>query len=300
MSPQSLAADFFLIAHDPFDGGRLAISTEILGCGLVGAELADLVLARRLRIDGDDVVVTESGTPADEIDSYVLEAVGQDVGAPRACLDRAPPGRALRLVADRLVGHRGPAPGAGHPADRRGRQPDRFPADDLLAAWRAPAAPSSICCGRRRTSPWCPACWPRWWASSGSRGCWRGDRPRDAARDARRDRTEPADGPAGRVRRGPGGHRRGVAAGAVTVCRRSPPRSTSSSTLTPHMSRALRDHPGPSSACTTTISGGNGDTARPNGLMAITPGVRTAVFCPRRPPAMAARRCGIPSTCYPT
>jgi len=25
VSPQSLAADFFLIAHDPFDDGRLAI-----------------------------------------------------------------------------------------------------------------------------------------------------------------------------------------------------------------------------------------------------------------------------------
>ena len=76
MARQPLALDFFLIAHDPFDDGRLRISTELLGCGLVGAELADLALAHRLGIDGDDLVVLDPGGQLDEVDDYVIEAVG--------------------------------------------------------------------------------------------------------------------------------------------------------------------------------------------------------------------------------
>jgi hypothetical protein len=134
-SRQPLALDFFLIAHDPFDGGRLAISTEILGCGLVGAEIADLVLARRLRIDGDDVVVTEPGGQVDDIDGYVLEAVdGQEsVHSVRSWIEPLQDGL-YALIGDRLVAAGVLRREQGTRRIGRGRQPDRFPADDLLAA----------------------------------------------------------------------------------------------------------------------------------------------------------------------
>jgi Golgi phosphoprotein 3 (GPP34) len=135
-----LAADFFLIAHDPFDGGRLAISTEILGCGLVGAEVADLILARRLRVDGDDLVVgepsgREPGGPLDEADDYVLEALaGQDSVHPvRTWVEPLQDGL-YALVGDRLVASGVLRREHGTRRIGRGRQPDRFPADDLLAA----------------------------------------------------------------------------------------------------------------------------------------------------------------------
>jgi hypothetical protein len=135
-SRQPLALDFFLIAHDPFDGGRLAISTEILGCGLVGAEIAELVLARRLRVDGDDVVVvTEPRGPVDEIDGYVLEAVdGQEsVHSVRAWIEPLQDGL-YALIGDRLVASGVLRREHGTRRIGRGRQPDRFPASDLLAA----------------------------------------------------------------------------------------------------------------------------------------------------------------------
>jgi Golgi phosphoprotein 3 (GPP34) len=135
VSPQSLAADFFLIVHDPFDDGRLAISTEILGCGLVGAELAQLVLARRLRVDDDGVVVTEPGGQVDEVDGYVIEAVSnQDAVHPvRAWIEPLQDGL-YSLIADRLVGSGILRREQGTRRIGRGRQPDRFPANDLLAA----------------------------------------------------------------------------------------------------------------------------------------------------------------------
>ena len=139
MSPYSLAADFFLIAHDPFDGGRLAISTEILGCGLVGAEIADLVLTRRLRVEGDDLAVNrrvaETDGPLDEADAYVLEAVGDQESVPsvRMWIDPLQDGL-YALIADRLVTAEILRREPGTRRIGRGRQPDRFPADDLLAA----------------------------------------------------------------------------------------------------------------------------------------------------------------------
>jgi Golgi phosphoprotein 3 (GPP34) len=135
VSPQSLAVDFFLLAHDPFDDGRLAIGTEILGCGLVGAELADLVLMRRLRIDGDDVMLTEAGGPPDEVDDYVLEAVGsQDAVHPvRAWIEPLQDGL-YALIGDRVVASGILRREQGTRRIGRGRQPDRFPAVDLLAA----------------------------------------------------------------------------------------------------------------------------------------------------------------------
>jgi Golgi phosphoprotein 3 (GPP34) len=134
---RQLALDFFLIAHDPFDGGRLRISPELLGCGLVGAELADLVLARRLGIAGEDVVVVEPGGQLDEVDDYVIEAVGsQDSVHPvRAWVEPLEDGL-YALIGRKLVASGMLRRIQGGRRITRGRQPDRFPANDLLAACR--------------------------------------------------------------------------------------------------------------------------------------------------------------------
>lgn len=137
MARQPLALDFFLIAHDPFDDGRLRIGTELLGCGLVGAELADLVLARRLGIDGDHLVVLESGGQLEEVDDYVIEAVGsQDLEHPvRTWVEPLQDGL-YALLARKLVASGTIRRQQGTRRLARGRQPDRFPANDLLAASR--------------------------------------------------------------------------------------------------------------------------------------------------------------------
>jgi hypothetical protein len=133
-----LAVDFFLIAHDPFDDGRLAIGAEILGCGLVGAELADLIMAHRLWVDGDDFVTgAETGAPFDEIDNYVLEAVHvqKAVHAVRSWIEPLQDGL-YALVSERLVTSGVLRQERGTRRLGRGRQPDRFPPVDLLAALR--------------------------------------------------------------------------------------------------------------------------------------------------------------------
>jgi len=137
MARQSLAVDFFLIAHDPFDDGRLRISTELLGCGLVGAELTDLMVAHRLGVDGDDLVVLDPGGQLDEVDDYVLEAVGsqESVHPVRTWVEPLQDGLyallARKLVASGTVRRQQAGRRIG-----RGRQVDRFPANDLLAACR--------------------------------------------------------------------------------------------------------------------------------------------------------------------
>jgi len=134
---RQLAVDFFLIAHDPFDEGRLRISPELFGCGLVGAELADLVLARRLGVSGDDLVILEPSGQLDEVDDYVIEAVGsQDSVHPvRSWVEPLQDGL-YALVARKLVATGMVRRVAGGRRLGRGRQPDRFPPNDLLAASR--------------------------------------------------------------------------------------------------------------------------------------------------------------------
>lgn len=140
MTRDPLAMDLFLMAHDPFDDGRLRISPELLGCGLVGAALTDLLLVRRLGVDGDDLVLLESSRDPDElndIDVYVLEAVAtqSELHPVRAWIEPLQDG-IYSLVARAVVLSRTVRRQPGTRRLARGRQPDRFPATDLLAACR--------------------------------------------------------------------------------------------------------------------------------------------------------------------
>jgi Golgi phosphoprotein 3 (GPP34) len=130
----SLAVDFFLLAHDPFDDGRLSVNPEILGYGLVGGKFTDLILRRWLRCDDDRVVAVDAGTPKDEIDSFVVAAVRSQT-QPHPVRSWVEPlqDELYELVGDRVVDsgimRREQAPRR----IGRARQPDRFPAVDLLA-----------------------------------------------------------------------------------------------------------------------------------------------------------------------
>jgi hypothetical protein len=134
---RQLAVDFFLIAHDPFDEGRLRISPELLGCGLVGAQLADLLLSRRLGVAGEDLVILEPGGQLDELDDYVIEAVGSQESAHpvRSWVEPLQDGL-YALVGRKLVASGMLRRQQGGRLMSRGRQPDRFPPNDLLAACR--------------------------------------------------------------------------------------------------------------------------------------------------------------------
>jgi Golgi phosphoprotein 3 (GPP34) len=122
-----LAADFFLIAHDEFSG-KLRISLELLCCGLVGGQLADLIVANRLAVEGGRVLVTDDRSEArDEVGDYVVESISRQTSthSVRVWVET------LQEVLYELIGRR----------EQGGRQlmrrrPDRFPATDLLAAAR--------------------------------------------------------------------------------------------------------------------------------------------------------------------
>lgn len=133
MGRTHLAPNLFLTAHDAFTG-KLAVSRELLDCGLVAAELADLIISRRLDMLGDRVVVTAQRAEGDdEIGAYVVESVARQ---PKSHTVRTWVGSlgetVFGLVAGRLVDD-----GVVRREARRGRLrrgPDRYPAVDLLKA----------------------------------------------------------------------------------------------------------------------------------------------------------------------
>lgn len=130
-----MAVDFFLLAHDPFDDGRLSISPDILGCGLVSGKLADLILGRRLRLESDRVVAVDMAASGDEIDDYVVEAIrSQRATHPVRSWIEPLEDDLYGFVGDRLVASGVVRREQGSKRIGRGRQPDRFPAGDLLVA----------------------------------------------------------------------------------------------------------------------------------------------------------------------
>jgi Golgi phosphoprotein 3 (GPP34) len=130
---ESLAVDFFLLAHDPFDEGRLTINAEILGYGLVGGKFADLILKRWLRVENDRVLASTGGVPDDEIDSYVVDAV-RSQRQPHTVRSWVDPlqDELYEFIGDRVVTWGIMRREQAARRIGRGRQPDRFPATDLL------------------------------------------------------------------------------------------------------------------------------------------------------------------------
>lgn len=138
MADEHLSDDFFLIVHDEFTG-KLRVSAELLECGLVVAQFAELIVAGGLGMVEDRVLVRNAGagadTEVDEISAFVMDSVGRQarphsvrtwietLGSPM-----------FELVARRLMDR-----GILRRETGRGllmRRPDRFPAVNLLAAAR--------------------------------------------------------------------------------------------------------------------------------------------------------------------
>jgi hypothetical protein len=135
MERDELAAGFFLIAHDEFSG-KLRISRDRLGYGLVAAEFAQLLMAGRIAIADSRVILTDSYAPEpNDVDAFVLDTVQRHVSVRSVrdwTISLAEPLYELiaRRLLDMKVVHRESGGGLVR------RKPDRFPGNDLLAAAR--------------------------------------------------------------------------------------------------------------------------------------------------------------------
>ncbi len=127
-----LATSFFLLAHDVFSG-KLLVKADLLCCGTVGAQFADLMLADRLqmldnRVTPVDDRVDGSSGPA----SYVMQAVlsQPDTHIVRTWVDNLGllPELVARDLVDQGLVRREPS------ASLRRHRPDKFPAADLVKA----------------------------------------------------------------------------------------------------------------------------------------------------------------------
>lgn len=129
-----LTSRVFLILHDPFTG-RATIGAAPLRCALVGAQLADLVLAGRLAVADRRVVLTSARREAtDEAAAFTIEAIAaQDRPRPVATWVEALSGPLVEMVAARVVGA-GIVGRGGRGLFGRGAE--RFPARDLLTCAR--------------------------------------------------------------------------------------------------------------------------------------------------------------------
>lgn len=131
----TLSCQLFLLLHDPFTG-KGEVSQELLECGVSAAELADLVIGRRLGIVDDHVVMAglDRAGPGDRVGEYVLgcladQSKSYSVRTWVGSLGEAVTDLVVReLVDDGVVRHERGSLGL------RGRKPDRFPAVDLLRA----------------------------------------------------------------------------------------------------------------------------------------------------------------------
>jgi hypothetical protein len=128
-----MAIAFFLLVHDPFTG-KLLISEDLLGCGLVGAQLCDLMIAGRLQmVDGRVTAIDTGEVGADDIPQFVVDSIARqpDTHVVRTWTENLGP-LLLELVARDIVGSGVLRRETGGGLLRR--RADRFPAVDLLKA----------------------------------------------------------------------------------------------------------------------------------------------------------------------
>lgn len=129
-----LTSRVFLILHDTFTG-KPAIGAPALRCAVVGAQLADLVLAGRLTVEGGHVVLTHARrADVDDPAAYVLEAIAAVDGTHPVSTWVGTLGEPLvdmvaaRVVSAGIVGRGGRGP--------FGRGAVRYPARNLLTSAR--------------------------------------------------------------------------------------------------------------------------------------------------------------------
>lgn len=136
--PEHFSDNLFLIVHDEFTG-KLRVSHDLLECGLVAAQLAELIVAGWLSIPDDRVTVTDlqgsGGDAEDAIAAFVIESVQRqrERHTVRTWIGTFD-GVMSELVARRLVDSGVLRRESNRQLMRR--RPDRFPAVDLLGAAR--------------------------------------------------------------------------------------------------------------------------------------------------------------------
>ncbi len=135
MQRQPMVIDFFLLVHDPFTG-KLLISEDLLGCGLAGAQLGDLMMASRLQMIGGRVTaIATSEVVTDDIAQFVVDSIVRqpDTHVVRTWTENLGP-LLVELVARDMVSSGLLRRETGGGLLRR--RADRFPAVDLLKAAR--------------------------------------------------------------------------------------------------------------------------------------------------------------------
>ena len=133
MTQDALIRRMFLILHDPFSG-KPAVPPNLVRYGLVTAALADLLMRRRIAVENGRVTVTGQHTNGtDDVDTFILGRIlpdGADISRTwvEVFTDAVYEMVARGLVTDGVVRRE-----HGGRWLRR-RDPDRFPAVDLLRA----------------------------------------------------------------------------------------------------------------------------------------------------------------------
>ena len=134
MQQDKLVWRMFLVLHDPFTG-KPEVAHELLTTGLAACELCELIMARRLVLNRDHVLIAPvSSGWLDEIASLVLQAIEQQPGTHTVRNWIRVLGEPVYEAVARLAVESGTVrrqQGGWRPT---GRRPDRFPAVDLLRA----------------------------------------------------------------------------------------------------------------------------------------------------------------------
>lgn len=135
MERGQMATGFFLVVHDEFTG-KPRISPDLLLCGLVGTQIADLVIGGKLTMSGDRVsVVQPEVSGLDELGTFVLDSVAHE---PEAHTVRSWNDALGEILHDLTVGRLT----ADHVLRKEttrgliGKRKSRYPAVDLVRARR--------------------------------------------------------------------------------------------------------------------------------------------------------------------
>lgn len=127
------ASKIFLILHDSFSGKPL-IRQSAIKRGVIGAEIADLILARRIGMENDRIVLADGGRRgADNLSAFLLESIRNQSDAHTVPVWVATlADRLFELLATLLISE-----GVVRRVTNKrllGRAADSFPAQNLLAA----------------------------------------------------------------------------------------------------------------------------------------------------------------------
>ena len=127
------AAKIFLILHDPFTG-RPVVRQSAIKRAIIGAELADLIMARRIGMENDQIVLADEGRRgADHLSAFLLESIRSQPDAHTVPVWVATlADRLFDLLASLLASEGIVRRAPGSRLIRRSS--DSYPAQDLLAA----------------------------------------------------------------------------------------------------------------------------------------------------------------------